>query len=302
MDRFDGMRIFLTTIQHGSFSAAAREMHVPVQTVSRKLAELERHLGAQLLTRTTRKLSLTEAGIAYAAAARRILEQVDEAEREVAGEFVAPRGNLVVTAPLFFGRRHVVPIVADFLGRFPDIDIRLALGDRQVDLLDDQVDMAVRIGHLPDSGMIATRVGSIRGVVCGSPRLWDGRGVPRTPDDVARFPCIMPDGPPQAACWRFRDPDSAALIEVPVRPRLISTAEASMEAAVHGAGLVHLLHYQAEAAIRAKTLEIVLADYELEPYPVHLVHAPHALLPLKMRCFLDFAAPRLRQAISLIGA
>jgi DNA-binding transcriptional LysR family regulator len=172
MDRLEAMVMFLTAIEKGSLSAAAREMRVPVPTLSRKVADLEVLLKTKLLTRTTRQLILTDAGVAYAAAARRVLEQVDEAERQAAGEFTTPRGELVITAPVLFGRLHVLPVVADFLAQFPEVNVRLMLGDRNVNLVDDQIDMAVRIGKLPDSGMIATRVGSMRRVVCGSPKLF----------------------------------------------------------------------------------------------------------------------------------
>jgi len=297
MDRLEGMAILLSVVARGSFSAAARELNVPVQTVSRKIAELENYLGAQLITRTTRSLSFTDAGIAYTAAAKRILESVEVAEREAAGEFVTPKGDLVLTAPILFGRLHVLPIVSDFLAQFPDINIRLVLTRHNLNLLDDQIDMAVRIGPLPDSGMIATRVGSMRGVVCGSPMLIAERGIPQTPGDLVEFPCVSSDGPNTTAGWRFRDPGNGSPFEVPVVPRLTTIAEAAVEAAVRGVGLVRALHYQVDEAVAAGNLAIVLQAFEPDPFPIHLLHAPRAQLPLKMRSFLDFAAPRLRQSV-----
>jgi DNA-binding transcriptional LysR family regulator len=206
MDRLEAMVMFLTAIEKGSLSAAAREMRVPVPTLSRKVADLEVLLKTKLLTRTTRQLILTDAGIAYAAAARRVLEQVDEAERQAAGEFTTPRGELVITAPVLFGRLHVLPVVADFLAQFPEVNVRLMLGDRNVNLVDDQIDMAVRIGKLPDSGMIATRVGSMRRVVCGSPKLLKSQGIPRTPEELAGMPCVASIG------VQTLDPDGASAI------------------------------------------------------------------------------------------
>ncbi len=179
----------------GSLSAAGRALNVPVATLSRKISDLEALLGTQLLIRTTRKLTLTDAGVIYVAAARRIVEQVDEAEREATGEFTAPKGELVVTAPILYGRLHVLPVVADFLALFPEINIRFVLADRNVHLVDDHVDMAVRIGKLPDSAMVATRIGSMRTVVCASPTLLAGHGVPQTPHDLERLPCITVDTP-----------------------------------------------------------------------------------------------------------
>ena len=302
MDRFEAMSMFLTAIEAGSLSAAARDMHVPVPTLSRKVADLEALLGTKLLTRTTRKLILTDAGVAYAEAARRILEQVDEAERQAAGEFTTPRGELVVTAPVLFGRLHVLPVIADFLAQFPEVNVRLMLGDRYVNLIDDQIDMAVRIGKLPDSGMIATRVGSMRTVVCGSPELLERHGVPRTPEQLTRMPCVASVGVQTLASgWRFRLPGTDTDIEVPIVSRLATSAEAAVDAAIRGVGFVCLRRYQVVAAIKARKLRIVLEKYEHEPVPIHLIHATRGQLPLKMRRFLDFAAPRLRKALARIG-
>jgi DNA-binding transcriptional LysR family regulator len=303
MDRFEAMLMFLTAIEKGSLSAAAREMGVPVPTLSRKVADLEALLSTQLLTRTTRKLILTDAGIAYAAAARRILEQVDEAERQAAGEFTTPRGELVITAPVLFGRLHVLPLIADFLAQFPEVNVRLMLGDRNVNLVDDQIDMAVRIGKLSDSGMIATRVGSMRRVVCGSPRLLEGQGIPQTPEELTRMPCVASIGVQALASgWSFRHPGTGIDIEVPIFPRLATTAEAAVDAALRGVGFVCLRHYQVVDAVEAGRLRIVLEKYEPEPVPIHLIHATHGQMPLKMRRFLDFAAPRLRKALAKIGS
>lgn len=293
--------MLLAAVEKGSFSAAAREMRIPVQTFSRKISDLELMLGTQLLTRTTRSLVLTDAGIAYAAAARRIVEQVEEAEREAAGEFVTPKGDLIITASPTFGRRHVLPIVSDFLALFPKIDVKLILTDRNMSLRDEQIDMAVRIGTLPDSGLIATRVGSVRGVICGTPGLLANHGVPQTPEDLQRMPCVMPDGPAVTAGWRFRHPTTGRDFEVPISPRLVTSAEAAADAALGGVGLSRSLHYQVRDGLQAGKLSIVLAKYELEPFPVHLVHAARGQLPLKMRRFLDFAAPRLRAVLDEVN-
>lgn len=293
--------MFLAAVDRGSLSAAARALGVPVPTLSRKVADLEGRLGTTLLIRTTRKLSLTDAGIAYAAAARRILEQVEEAERSAAGEFQVPRGELVVTAPLLFGRLHVLPVVTDFLAQFPEINIRLVLGDSNVDLIEGQIDMAVRIGSLPDSGLIATRVGAMRVVTCASPALIGAQGLPATPADLARLPCVAAATPQAALLWRFRDPARGGTVEVPVRPRLVTTAEAAADAVVAGVGFARLLHYQVVRAVRAGGLCLVLEAYEREAPPVHLVHAAQGQMPLKMRRFLDFAAPRLRRVLGEIA-
>jgi len=303
MDRFQAMSMLLAVTEKGSLSAAGRELQVPLATLSRRISDLERHLGTRLLIRTTRKLTLTDAGIAYVSAARRILEQVEEAEREAAGEFTAPKGELVVTAPIMFGRLHVLPVVADFLATFPEINIRLILVDRNVDLVDDHVDMAVRIGKLPDSSMVATQIGLMRTVTCASPALLAGHGIPLKPDDLTRFPCVVVDTPMPSSGWRFQSPRSDTTLEISISSRLaVTTTEAAAQAAIHGVGVTRLLHYQVAEPAERGELQIILERYEPAAAPVHLVHASREKMPLKMRRFLDFAAHRLRQAVKRIAS
>jgi DNA-binding transcriptional LysR family regulator len=293
------MAILVEAVEAGSLSAASRKMNVPLPTVSRKIADLESHLGARLLTRSTRKLTLTDAGAEYVSVAKRILEQVADAERMAAGEYSAPRGDLAVTAPIVFGRLHVLPLVTEFLTRYPEINIRLMLSDRNADLIDDHVDMAIRIGALPDSSMIATRVGTVRHVICASPSFLAYYGVPETPAALAALPCISHDflTAPSAA-WPFREPGVKVDTIAPVRVRLaVTTAEAAIDAAVAGIGVTRLISYQVADAVACGALRIILAQYECEPTPVSILHAGQGMLPLKVRTFRDFAAPRLRAAM-----
>ena len=295
------MTILLRVADTGSFSAASRELGVPLATVSRKVGELEAHLGTKLLTRTTRKVTMTDPGATYMASARRILDEIDETERVAAGEFHAPRGDLVVTAPIFFGRLHILPVIGDFLTAYPEINVRLVLADRNLHLLDDHVDMAVRIGALPDSSMVAIRIGSMRTVVCASPELLAAHGVPMKPEDLADLPGVNFDFLSPASAWPFRHKETKASIDVLIRPRLsVSTAEAAVWAAVHGVGATRVLHYQCADALRDGSLRIILAPFEVEPLPVHLMHAGRGALPSKMRVFLDFAAGRLRERLKLL--
>ncbi|RYY94892.1 MAG: LysR family transcriptional regulator, partial [Comamonadaceae bacterium] len=259
MDRLEAMSMLVSVTETGSLSAAARRLRVPLTTLSRNVSELEARLGACLLIRTTRKLMLTDAGVAYVAAARRILEQVEEAEHNAAGEFVEPKGELVLTAPLMFGRLHVLPVVAEFLAAFPAIDIRLTLSDRHVNLVDDHVDMAVRIGQLPDSSMVATAIGTMRMVTCASPALLAAQGMPQVPADLLRFACVAVDTPLPSPSWRFWHPRSRTPIDVPIRPRLsVTTPEAAADAASLSVGVTRLLHYQAVDAIGRGALEVIL--------------------------------------------
>ncbi len=294
------MSMLLEVVDRGNLSAASRSLKIPLPTLSRKITDLETLLGTKLLTRTTRKIALTDAGTTYVDAARRILEQVEEAERQASGEFAIPKGELVITAPVQFGRLYVLPVVTDFLATFPAINVRLMLADRTIDLVDEHVDMAVRIGNLPDSAMVATRVGTVRRVVCGSPAFFAGRGVPKEPADLLGLPCISVEILTPAAGWQFQKPGAKA-IEVPIRPRLsVTTTEAAAEAAIRGAGITRLLYYQVAGAVAAGALKLVLEDFEPEPAPIHLVHLARGQMPLKMRHFLDFAAPRLRAGVAAL--
>jgi DNA-binding transcriptional LysR family regulator len=297
MDRLEAMAIVLAAVDGGSLSAASRALGMPLASVSRKVADLEAHLRTQLLVRTSRRLILTEAGEAYVAASRRIIDQIEEAERAASGEYQAPRGALTITAPVMFGRLHVEPVLLDFLKLYPDITARLVLADRLVNLVDDHVDVAVRIGPLADSALVATRLGSIHWVTCASPAYLAERGVPDTPAALAGHDCIQFDGAYAGAIWHFGAGDAA--LALPVQPRLtVNTADAAIAAAIAGAGITRVLSYQVAAPVAERRLVLTLRDFEPPLLPVHLVHAGYGLLPLKLRAFLDFAAPRLRGRVA----
>jgi DNA-binding transcriptional LysR family regulator len=297
MNRLESMSILVAVVDSGSLSAAARRLGMPLATVSRKVAELESHLMTRLLHRTTRQLVLTETGSSYVAACRRILEEVGEAERAATGEYASPKGELVVTAPVVFGRLHVVPVVAEFLARYPEININLVLTDRVVHLMDEHADIAVRIGALPDSTLMATRVGMVRRVVCASPTYLATQGVPARPRDLARHECITFEVLASMRAWVFGSGKSQLC--VPVQSRLaVNTAEAAIAAAILGVGLIRVLSYQVADAIRDNALCVVLETFESAPLPISLVHKGQAPLPLKLRAFLDFVTPRLRTRTS----
>lgn len=298
MDRLEAMSILVAAVETGTLSAASRRLGMPLPTVSRKVSELEAHLATRLLTRSTRKLTLTDAGAAYVEACKRILEQVGEAERAASGEYSAPRGDLIVTAPIVFGRLHVLPVIDDFLATFAEIDIRLVLSDRNAHLIDDHIDVAARIGALPDSSLIATRVGAVRRVVCGSPAYFAAHGRPKIPADLSALACVTHDGPTATSSWSFTKRGTRSEQVVPIRSRLsVNTAEAAIDAAAAGVGVTRVLSYQVEEAVRAGGLQIVLEKFEPESVPVNLVHSGQGLPPRKLRAFLDFAVPRLRKRL-----
>jgi DNA-binding transcriptional LysR family regulator len=293
MDRFESMSILVTVSEAGSLSAAARRLGTPLATVSRKVSDLETHLKTRLLNRSNRRVTLTDAGQSYVAACKRILEEVGEAERAAAGEYSAPTGDLTITAPIVFGRLHVLPVAVEFLKAYPDIDIRIALADRVVNILEDHVDLAVRIGELPDSSFRARRLGSTRHVVCGSPAYFAARGAPKNPAELGAHDCITFEGMMSADAWTFTIGKSDAAVAIHSR-LVVNTAEAAIDAATAGGGITRVLSYQAAAAVRAGALAIVLQDFEQVPSPVNLVYPDQRLLPLKLRAFLDFAGPRLQ--------
>ncbi len=297
MDRLDAMSVLLSAVESGSLSKASRKLGLPLATVSRKVAELESHLNASLLIRSARGLELTPAGRSYVTAARAILEQLSEAERAAAGEYTEPRGDLAVTAPVMFGRLHVLPVVTRFLSAYPDVAVRLVLTDRVARFLDDQIDVALRIGALPDSSLIATRLGSVRRVVCASPEYLDANGVPATPDDLLSHSVISLESVSSPTTWSFRSSDAETTVSF--RSRLsVNTIDAAIEAALSGAGLVRVLSYQVVDLVRAKRIIIVLDAFEPPPPPVRLVYDARNRLPLKLRAFIDFVVPPLRERLA----
>ena len=267
---------------------------MPLPTVSRKVAEIESHLKAKLLVRSTRKLVLTEAGQAYVEDCRRILEAVSEAERGASGQYNAPQGELTVTAPIVFGRLHVVPVVTEFLRAYARVDVRLLLIDRPLNLIADHVDLAVRIGALPDSRLVASKVGQIRRVVCASPAYLQERGTPKTPQDLLKHDCVTFAGLTDAGSWSFRDQET-----VRVHSRLTtSTAEAAIDATVAGIGLTCTFSYQIADSVKEGRLVVVLKKFEPAPIPVSLIYVQESRITAKLRAFIDYAAPRLRERLS----
>jgi DNA-binding transcriptional LysR family regulator len=283
----------------GSLSAAARLLKVPLPTVSRKLAQLEEHLGVRLVVRTTRKFVLTEPGRTYLESCRRLLSEIETAEKLAAGEYEAPRGRLYITAPIVFGRLHVLPVTLAFLKAYPEVELRLSLLDRVTDMIEEGHDVAVRIARLADSSLIAGRVGAVRAVTCAAPAYLKANGTPRAPSELVEHHCIASANLSASDRWLYQI--ETAERAVPIRSRLtVTTAEAAIDAAVAGIGIARVLSYQAAAAIKSGKLKLILRPFELPEIPVSLVHPAGRLTPPKVRAFLDFAAPRLRQRLEAV--
>ena len=299
MDRFEAMRTLVAAVDGGSLSAASRALGVPLPTVSRRVSDLEAHLRAQLVVRTSRKLLLTDAGRAFVATCRRVLDELDEAERAATGEYRVPRGELLITAPVMFGRLHVEPVVLDFLRTYPEINVRLVLADYFIDLAENQIDLALRIGELPDSSLIAAPLGSVHWVTCASPAYLERRGTPATPHDLTRHDCIAFEGLYASNHWTFGG--GKAPTTVSFAPRFaVNTALGAIDAAVADAGIARVLSYQVDQAITEGSLALILREFQPDPIPVHLVHAAAAMVPLKLRAFKDFAIQRLRDRLTTL--
>lgn len=301
MDRLGAMRLFTAVADTGSLSAAGRKLGMPLTTVSRKLAALEETLGARLVTRSTRRLSLSEQGRHYLEACRRIIEELDEAEARLAGQRSEPQGELAITAPVVFGRLHVLPVVCDFLRLNPRVDARVVLLDRPVDLIEEGLDVAVRIGVLADSSLIATRVGSVRQIVCASPGYLCAHGEPKQREELSDHDCITFMARDARDRWHFSDGKRREPVRV--RSRLIiNTAEAAIDAAKAGLGITRVLSYQAVAALSDGSLQEILKESDKAELPVSILHREDKLAQAKVRAFVAFAASALRKRIAFLGA
>ena len=294
MDRIGSVAVFVEVAERRSFAEAARRLGRSPTAVTRAIGELEARLGVRLLNRTTRAVGVTEAGERFLAGARRVLADLDEIERAAVGEGTAPRGELRVTAPILFGRLHVSPIMIEFLERFPDVSVALSLIDRPVDLVEEGLDVAVRIGALAESSAIASRVGALHRIVVASPDYLARCGTPKAPAELGAHAIIAFSGMEGADRWVFRGQGGEA--SVAIRPRLVvTTAEAAVDAARAGFGVTRVLSYQAADDIARGSLRRLLQAHEGAELPVHLLYPGGRHPPPKLRAFLDFAVPRLRR-------
>ena len=290
MDRLQAMRIVATIAETASFAEAARLLHMSPPAVTRAVAALEEAIGARLFVRTTRSVKLTEAGRRYDEDCRRILADIAEAEAAAAGSYATPTGALAVTASGLFGRMHARPSVTEDLDLYPTMTARTLFVDRQVNIVEEGIDVAIRIGHLPDSGFKAVRVGAVRRVICGAPSYFAKHGIPASPQDLKHHRIAMSTGAWASPEWRFAHDQ-----RVTVQPALLSnTNEAAIAAALAGWGLTRALSYQVGPALLDGRLQVALAEYEDAPIPIHVVHPDGRQAPAKVRTFVDLAVARLR--------
>ena len=300
MDRLRELEVFVAVAEAGGLARAGARLRISPPAVTRAVASLEERLGARLFNRTTRSLSLTEAGTRFLASVRRLLAELGDAEREALGERAEPSGHLSVTASVTFGRMTLAPVVRAFLKRQPRVTASLLLLDRVVDLVEEGIDIAVRIGQLPDSSLVARRVGEVRRVLVASPRYLAKHGRPAAPAELKRHAAIAFTGLMPNREWRFGTGRSAH--HVTVAPRLeLNDASAAIAAAEAGEGITVALSYMVAGALARGRLATVLDEFMPPPVPVQLVH-PHArLVAPKLRAFFDFAAPRLSAALAEVA-
>ena len=304
MDRLDAMQVLLAVVDAGSLSAGSRKLNAPLPSVSRKVAELERHLGTRLLIRTSRHIQLTDAGREYVEAARQIVAQLKDAELRASGEYDVPRGELRITVTTAFGHSVVLPIAYEFLREHPEITLNVHSANRFVDLIEERIDVGVRIGDLADSALFAVKIGTVRAVTCASPEYLERRGCPKSPEDLAehdvvQFGNLSPmwsgSGGPG---WTLAFPESHSLREgQPLLRVYADDATSACNASVQGLGITRLPNFMIGAHLGSGALVEILEDHAAEPVPVHLVYVKQGLLPLKVRAFIDWMTPRLRKAL-----
>lgn len=295
MDRLEELRLFLAIVDTGSFAAGGRRCGRSPSSATRILSEMEQRLGILLLQRTTRKLSLTDGGARLADQARRLLADFDEAMHYAIGEPTALSGRIRLSAPLFFGRRYFAALVNDFLDLHPEITAELSLEDRLVDLIDERVDLALRIGHLNDSSFISRMVGEVSRIVVASPDYLTKNSSPRKPADLARHQAILFINHANGPGWKFIEKDKSEVV-IKMNGRFqVDRAEIAIQLARQGKGLARILSYQVASELQSGALVIVLKRYQTPPLPVQLVYPSARLLAPRVRAFIDFASARLSQ-------
>lgn len=293
MDRFHLMNVFVAVAEAESFAGAARRLRLSPPAVTRAVVALEQRLGVRLLTRSTRVVRVTEAGARYLEDARRIMMEMDEADAAAAGVNAAPRGHLAVTAPVLFGKLYVMPIITEYQTAFDQTTVSALFVDRVVNLVEEGIDVGIRIGPLPDSSLRAIRVGRVRRIVVGAPAYFDRHGIPQTPADLARHRLVASSGISPTNDWGFLSDGAKRVVRL--QPRIIvNTNDGPLEAARAGYGLTRLLSYQVAPELASGALRTVLADYEGPDLPVHVVHGEGRHGSAKVRSFVDLAVERLR--------
>jgi len=298
MDRFHLMSVFVAVAEEQGFAAAARRLRMSPPAVTRAIAALEQRLGVKLLNRTTRYVRTTDAGQRYLEDARRIMAEVDMADDTAAGINAEPRGHLTVTAPALFGRMFVIPGIVEYQQQYPDTEVSAVFLDRIVNMLEEGIDVGIRIGELPDSSLRALRVGSVRRILCATPDYLRQHGEPENLEQLTQHTLITSSAGNSPPDWSFIDKNKSQLLRI--QPRLrVTTNDAALEAALQNFGITRLLSYQAAAKIAEGKLKIIMETFEPSPWPVHIMHREGRYASAKIRAFVDLLARRLRSDTAL---
>lgn len=299
MDRLNLMTIFVAVAEQEGFSGAARHLNISPPAVTRAIAALEEHLGVKLFNRTTRFVRLTEAGQRYFEDAQRVIAAADEADEAAIGRNSEPKGHLVITAPVLFGRLYVMPSISDYMQRYKDTEVTVLFLDRIVNLLEEGVDVGIRIGDLPDSSYKALRVGQVRRVLCASPAYLAKHGIPNSPDELITHQLIVAGMIAPNIDWRFGKDSSSTTIRI--KPRLrVTSNDSAIEAAISGLGITQLLSYQIAPQVASGELKIILSEFETKPIPINVIHREGRYASAKVRSFIDLITSNLRANSSLI--
>jgi len=292
MDRWQAMKVFVKVAEAESFADAGRQLQLSPPAVTRIVSALEETIGTRLLVRTTRSVRLTEAGARYVTDCQRLLIELAETEAVAAGVNARPKGSLTVTASAMFGTRFILPIITEYLDHYPDVSARGMFVDRAVNIIEEGVDVAVRVGDFPAAGFTATRVGSVKRVICGSPKYFETFGVPIVPSDLDSHRIVAASGTGSVLEWGFSKAQTPSIL---INPRLTtSTNEAAISAAERGWGLTRVLSYKVAVQLETGRLQTVLSEYEEDPLPIHVIHPNGRNASAKVRSFIEFAVERLR--------
>ena len=298
MDRLQSMQVFAAVADCEGFAPAARKLFMSPPAVTRAIASLEQRLGVPLFHRTTRQVKLTEAGVRFLEDCRRILSDINEAEESATGAHRVPRGRLSITSSMRFGSVYILPLLVEFLDKYPEVSVQTLFVDRLVNLIDEGLDVAIRIGELPDSSLTAIRVGSVRRVICASPGYLEKKGNPQVPEDIRSHDTVLFEAITPRPEWSFRGPEGEYSVSFSTRLR-VNLADTAIAAAIAGCGLTRVLSYQIAPEIKAGRLKIILADFEAPAMPVHVVYQEGRKAAARVRAFVDFAVERLRADTSI---
>lgn len=293
MDKLEAMQVFAEVAKQKSFVGASEQLNLSAPAVTRSIAWLENHLGVKLFHRTTRHVRLTESGGRFLTDTKRILADVEESEAAATGIYAAPKGTLTITAPMLFGEMHIMPIISEYLALYPDVSVKTMFSDRNTNLVEDELDIAIRIGHLKDSNLYATQVGNVKRILCGSPDYFQQYGIPQYPADLTQHQIILSMLYGPLSSWEFINNGKKEVIKLTPRLQCFQ-GSAAIKAAIQGTGITRVMSYQVGEELKEGRLQRVLEHFEEDPLPINILHLEGRRMNSKIRTFLDLVVKRLK--------